>query len=159
MNKYQFIIKTSIYPLFCLCLFLVGCSSNKKSLEIAEEPLIIPIKKKSIPNEIDKAIKFNKLPEPSELRSFGNLKERDPFSNTFSKNKFINGLTLTGIIFDGAKKYALVEYRERSGVLQKGDIGGISTNLLPEAIQVKRIDVTNQQLVLSEDNEEIFLGL
>ena len=159
MNKCQFLIKVSIFPFFCLLLILVGCSSNKKSIQIPEEPLIIPIKKKSIPNEIDKNIKFNNLPEPSELKSFGNLKERDPFSGTFSKNKFIKGLTLTGIIFDGTKKYALVEYRERSGILQKGDSGGSSTNLLPEGTQVKRIDVTSQQLVLIEDNEEIFLGL
>tara|TARA_B100001250_G_scaffold404240_1_gene419899 strand:- start:1205 stop:1684 length:480 start_codon:yes stop_codon:yes gene_type:complete len=159
MLKKNFIRKPSLYLIICLSFFVLGCSPKNKETQIIEDPIIVPIKKDPISTEINKEDNFDKLPEPNELKSFGKLNKNDPFSKlSTSKNK-IKGLTLTGIILVDSKDYALVEYKEKSGTLTKGDIGGTTTNLLPDGVKVKAIDLVNKQLTLTQDEEEIFMRL
>tara|TARA_B100000965_G_C19373112_1_gene661247 strand:- start:33 stop:512 length:480 start_codon:yes stop_codon:yes gene_type:complete len=151
--------KSSLYLIICLSFFILGCSPKNKETLIIEDPIIVPIKKNPISTEDNKEDNFDKLPKPSELKAFGKPNNNDPFSKVSSSKNKIKGLTLTGIIVFDAKQYALVEYKEKSGSLTKGDIGGKTTNLLPDGIKVKTIDLVNKQLTLIQDKEEIFISL
>ena len=154
MIRRRLIGQISIY--ISLLLLSSGCTSPNKTNIPLEDPRIIPLEKPTISSQKNE---LNKLPEPEELESHGKLNTQDPFSNTYSKNKTIKGFKLTGIIDDSINKFALVEYIDRSGTIKIGDLGGTTTNLLPSGISVKEIDLVNQQIILIEEEDEIFLGI
>ena len=66
-----------------------------------------------------------------------------------------NQLILKGIISDGKKNYAIVQYQNQSGEIQQDEIGGITTNLLPKDVIVKSIDLDKEVLILGL-NEKLY---
>ncbi|WP_143703339.1 hypothetical protein [Prochlorococcus marinus] len=140
---------------------MTGCTSKEKvdnfKIDIpqrsnqAKALKVKSIGKITTPTETPKKNQFLKLETSTDLQSSGTFGKSDPFSEYSDSSSGIlsPSLKLKGIIATEKKKFALVEYRKRSGSLEEGQIGGKTTQLLPMGVKVKRIDVANQNVTLS----------
>ena len=70
-----------------------------------------------------------------------------------------NDLKLTGILSTKRKSLAFVKYKDNSGVLKVGEIGGKDTNLLPEGYKSISIDKSKGKLVIKFKNDTYFLNI
>ncbi len=100
---------------------------------------------------------FEAYPDPEKLKSNVDLGKEDPFifNNDAVKSGISSNFSFHGIITDGNITYAIVKYTDLSGSLQKDQIGGVTTKLLPEGVKVENIDLENEILILSF-NDEIY---
>ncbi len=64
-----------------------------------------------------------------------------------------------GQISSGDVVNAFVSYEDQKGTIKQGDIGGKSTNLLPQGWIVKKIDLNTQSLILSFDSSPVKIDL
>ena len=140
---------------------ITSCSSsNNQSLEIITPPIL--------PNE------FSKIPNDTtdpNLKTLSSAKETinaisvgrdDPF---LPPNVKIDELLVPETFqYHGqiaSKDYvsAFVSYKNRSGVIKPGDIGGKSTNLLPNNWIMEKIDIDKQVLTLSFKGSNLNIDL
>ena len=112
---------------------------KKKSQNIEEIKVInklLPLKKR---NEIYSSIKYGK---------------KDPFSEFGNEsNQFISNLKLKGFISVNNKNYALIEFKNKKGIINKNSVGGLNTKLLPKGVSVKNIDSSQEEINLSLGSE------
>ena len=154
----QLLIKLSflLFPLL-----LLSCSKVPKisssDIDLTEE--IAQIKK-------DASISFNsenliKLPTQDQLTSDIPSGNKDPFTPNNSVRSLLssNDLKLTGILSTKRESLAYVKYKENSGVLKVGEIGGKDTKLLPEGYKSILIDKSKGQLVIKYKNEKYTLKI
>ena len=147
-------------------ILIVGCGSQKNEEIDISSLQLIPKKEKKItlPKE-EKIIApvindLRPLLNKDQLSNTINLGKENPFRSLDKENnETLKNLNLTGFLSANNKKYALVNYFDKSGYLTSDSLGGINTNLLPDGAKVKKIDFKNNSLVLIVDNEsyEIFL--
>ena len=64
-------------------------------------------------------------------------------------------LRLTGVAVLNGQPQAFVEGEAGAGSLQPGDVGGVSTDLLTDGLQVAAVDVSRRQLVLRHGRSEV----
>ncbi len=108
----------------------------------------------------DKAFQFLTLPDSKELRQKNNLGKIDPFIlNNLSENNIFGNLKLVGVISSTNKRSALVKFKDKTGELEEGDIGGISTNLLPISALLKNIKINPSYLILEFNKKEYKISL
>ena len=154
-------IKLKFLYFFLLPLFVLGCSKKKEinlnSIDISEE--IAQIKK-------DASISFDsedliKLPTQDQISSEIPKGNKNPFSSNNSVTSLISSedLKLTGILSTKGKSLAFVKYKDNSGVLKVGDIGGKNTNLLPEGYKSISIDKSKGKLVIKFKNDTYVLNI
>ena len=148
--------------LFLLIPFLLlSCKKSPKNsdnvIDISEE--IAQIKK-------DASITLNsenliKLPTQDKISSDITIGNKNPFSADNSVRSLLSSedLKLTGILSTKAESLAFVKYKENSGVLKVGEIGGKNTNLLPEGYKSISIDKSKAELVIKYKNEKYILKL
>ena len=142
-------------------LLLLSCAKSPKDsdivLDISEE--IAQIKK-------DSSISFDsenfiKLPTEDQVSSDIPKGNKNPFSSNNSVRSLISSkdLKLTGILSTKGKTLAFVKYKDNSGVLKVGDIGGKDTNLLPEGYKSVSIDKSKGKLVIKFKNDTYVLNI
>lgn len=102
----------------------------------------------NIPNLInvlsEDEIKKNDNKGKSDIFSFGDFENPD-----ISKS-----ITLLGVYSTPSESYAIVKYKNSSGNISKGDIGGLNTLLIPKDFQVVEIDLDGFSLTLKFKNKE-----
>jgi len=142
-------------------LLILSCTkSPQKSdnvIDISDE--IDQIKKDAmISIDSDNLIKLPTQDQISEDISKGN---KNPFSSNNSVRSLIsnNDLKLTGILSTKGKSLAFVRYKDNSGVLKVGEIGGKDTNLLPEGYKSISIDKSKGKLVIKFKNDTYVLNI
>jgi len=64
-----------------------------------------------------------------------------------------------GQISSGDVVNAFVSYEDQKGTIKQGDIGGKSTNLLPQGWVVNKIDLKTKSLILSFDSSPVKIDL
>ena len=104
---------------------------------------------------------FKPYPTPEALVSKIEIGKEDPFSFVVAEGKspFSDEVIFTGIISNGEKTYALVKYKDKSGVITVGDEGVISTDLLPRNVKVVNIDLKEDRLNLKYKNKIYYLSI
>ena len=142
-------------------LLILSCTkSPQKSdnvIDISDE--IDQIKKDAmISIDSDNLIKLPTQDQISEDIPKGN---KNPFSSNNSVRSLIsnNDLKLTGILSTKGKSLAFVRYKDNSGVLKVGEIGGKDTNLLPEGYKSISIDKSKGKLVIKFKNDTYVLNI
>ena len=142
-------------------LLLLSCTKSPKDsdivIDISEE--IAQIKK-------DASISFDsenfiKLPTEDQISSDIPKGNKNPFSSDNSVRSLISSkdLKLTGILSTKRESLAFVKYKDNSGVLKVGDIGGKDTNLLPEGYKSVSIDKSKRKLVIKFKNDTYVLNI
>ena len=142
-------------------ILLLGCTKVPKEsdsvVDISDE--LAQLKKDLSPN-IDKKnlIKFS---TPDKVASDISIGNKNPFSSNTSVEKMIlnNDLRLTGILSTKKELLAFVKYKNNSGVLKVGDIGGKNTYLLPEGYKSISIDKSKGKLIIQFRNETYVLNI
>ncbi len=108
----------------------------------------------------DKAFKFLTLPDSKEIRQKNNLGKIDPFIlNNLIENNIFGNLELVGVISSTKNRSALIKFKDKTGELKEGDIGGISTNLLPKSALLKTIKINPSYLILEFNKKEYKISL
>lgn len=142
-------------------LLLLSCTKSPKDsdkvIDISEE--IAQIKKDASINFDSE--NFIKLPTEDQISSDIPKGNKNPFSSNNSVRSLISSkdLNLTGILSTKGKTLAFVKYKDNSGVLKVGEIGGKDTNLLPEGYKSVSIDKSKGQLVIKFKNEKYILKI
>ena len=108
----------------------------------------------------NEAFQFLTLPGSKEIRQKNNLGKIDPFIlNNLSENNIFGNLKLIGVISSNNKRSVLVKFKDKTGELEEGDIGGISTNLLPKSALLKTIKINPSYLILKFNKKEYKISL
>ncbi len=150
---------------FFIFILLTGCAANNnKVLEIVNPP-VSPAEFLSIPEKtMDPFLK--KLNDPSQLISTVSIGRNDPFLPPDFKDKLkVKELLPPKSFFYHGYLNALdsvsafVTYQNQTGIIKLGDIGGESTNLLPNGWKVENIDSSSNALNLSFDNNYLKIKL
>ena len=140
---------------------LLSCTKSPKDsdivIDISEE--IAQIKKDASINFDSE--NFIKLPTEDQISSDIPKGNKNPFSSNNSVRSLISSkdLKLTGILSTKGKTLAFVKYKDNSGVLKVGDIGGKDTNLLPEGYKSVSIDKSKGKLVIKFKNDTYVLNI
>ena len=136
-------------------LLLGACSSqNNSSIEIIDTPSL-PNNLPNIPDETEDP-NLNKLSAPREIINRVSFGRKDPFlpAHTKTNKLFIpNSFKYHGQIVSKDILNAFVSYQERTGTIKPGDIGGETTDLLPDGwVMSKLNEITNEITLKYEDN-------
>ena len=150
----------NIFKLLCtltISTLLSGCGVS--SLEV-KQPLVKALPSiKERPGTLEKGTiipeNFDPYTDPEQLKLTTKKGKEDPFSFGSEEVDSIisTNLLLRGIISDGEENYAIVQYRNLSGSLQEGQIGGVSTKLLPKGVKVESIDFEKEKLSLKHKHK------
>ena len=131
-----------IYPIsYCLSQELVDKSKQSLNLNDKAE------------NKYDF---FDPLPTTKEIIKKDQLGKVDPFSLN-SQDEIINkfgAIKLLGVFSANKKNYALLQYKNLTGDILEGSIGGKDTNLLPDKVLLKEIKIKKSEIVLIFKNNE-----
>ena len=122
--------------------FLLSCSreiqNSSNFIDISEE--LSQIKKKAS-TQINRDVLI-KLPTQEKIISEIPIGNKDPFAQSNSISQLISSenLKLVGILSVKNNIMALISYKNETGVVRIGDIGGKDTNLLPDGYKTISID-------------------
>tara|TARA_Y100001968_G_scaffold194028_1_gene177965 strand:+ start:2213 stop:2707 length:495 start_codon:yes stop_codon:yes gene_type:complete len=143
---------------------LLGCSKNSSSNFEVIKPNLYQVEiqsheenHKDVVEENLSKNEFNTLYSLEEIKNDVDIGKTDPFakSNDLNNLELYKDIILRGIISDGKRNYALIDFKENSGTVEEGDIGGESTNLLPENVKVFEINLTKNVLILEAKNNKL----
>ena len=142
-------------------LLLLSCTKPPKDSDI-----VIDISEELAQIKKDAAISLDsenliKLPTQDQISSEIPKGNKNPFSSDNSVRSLISSkdLKLTGILSTKGKSLAFVKYKDNSGVLKVGEIGGKNTNLLPEGYKSISIDKSKGKLVIKFKNDTYVLNI
>ena len=93
---------------------------------------------------------FNKIKELDRLKRLYSLGKNDPFykDNKIGSEKELKSIKLIGLISNGQKSFALINYNNNIGSVSIGDIGGETTNLLPNDIKLTNILINKLEITV-----------
>ena len=110
-------------------------------------------------NENPKLIKLLSTEQKIKNISYG---RNDPFLPPSLKSSELSipqTFIYHGHISSSKSPNAFVSFKDESGFVKEGDVGGESTNLLPPGWLVKNIDLVNQTLTLTFENSSVLVDL
>ena len=123
----------------------------------------VPVVARSLPRP-DQPVDLSgltRLPTPEALRQRHTTSRPDPFAalpavETGTSPAEIPNcpLGLTGVAVLNGRPQAFVEGETGAGSLQPGDVGGASTDLLADGVQVVAVDVPGRQLILRQSRSQ-----
>ena len=145
-------------------ILISGCSNSSSNydLDLSDLQNTIPKPAKVIdnPKEINlekKEVDLNliSLDKKEDITSLIKYGKKDPFSSFGNdSNRLISDLKLKGFISFGSKDYALVEYKNKEGIINIDSIGDINTKLLPPGAVVKNINPSQEIVNIDIDDEK-----
>ena len=140
---------------------LISCSSNQNNVVEIITPPIFPKEFSSIPKETEKPQLLSLLSVQEKIKDI-DVGRKDPFlpPNLVGEKLLVpTSFIYHGQISSANQVNAFVTYEDRKGTIKQGDIGGKSTNLLPQGWIVKKIDLNTQSLILSFDSSPVKIDL
>ncbi|MCY4055163.1 MAG: hypothetical protein OXF67_04710 [Cyanobacteria bacterium MAG CAR4_bin_6] len=137
---------------------VAACQGNPPAVEITTRQEV-PVVARSLPRP-DQPVDLSgltRLPTPDALRQRHTASRPDPFAalpavetGTPPAETPNCPLELTGVAVLNGRPQAFVEGETGAGSLQPGDVGGASTDLLADGVQVVAVDVPGHQLILRQ---------
>ena len=93
---------------------------------------------------------FNTIKKLDKLKSSYSLGKKDPFykDNKIGSEKELKSIKLIGLISNGQQSFALINYNNNIGNVSIGDIGGKTTNLLPNDIKLINILINKLEITV-----------
>ncbi|MXZ83335.1 MAG: hypothetical protein F4Z10_06560 [Synechococcus sp. SB0666_bin_14] len=145
--------------LFALLPMLAACQGEPPAVGITtqqEAPVAWSLPEPNRPVDLSG---LTRLPTPDALRQRHTTSRPDPFAPlpvavatgetaTPPAEPPSCPLRLTGVAVLNDQPQAFVEGEAGAGSLQPGDVGGVSTDLLADGLQVAAVEVSEQRLVL-----------
>ena len=157
-------IPFSKYFLICYLILFTACSNSNKKNEINSFPKIENSNKKR--HVDDKKItftekdysKFKKLTSAEQIKSSAKLGKLDPFSNSINQEEQLPfpDIELRGIIHTSQESSAIIKYNNKSGEVRLGEVGGITTNLLPNGIKLIQINLAKENIFIMDPESKSF---
>ena len=146
-----------LIPLFLLISCTKAPENSDIVIDISQE--LAQLKKDLSPNYDKKDL--IKLPSTDKVASEISIGNNNPFSSGASVEKMIlnDDFRLTGILSTKKELLAFVSYKNNSGVLKVGDIGGKNTYLLPEGYKSISIDKSKGRLIIKFKNDTYVLNI
>jgi len=144
-------------------ILLTGCATKQNTVLEIVTPPILPEEFLTIPeNTNDPSLK--KLSDSNELISSISIGRNDPFlpPDFKAKSKSLfppESFTYHGYLNVVDSFSAFVSYKNKTGTIQIGDLGGVTTQLLPEGWKVENLDSNSQVLKLSFDENFVNINL
>ena len=155
-----------------LLLLLTGCnqasaptdvsepSPGALSGELAQAPSTTLSPAKTLPEG------FNPLPTPQQVVAAVRIGRLDPFApfsppaGTAPQSTGLpQGFRFSGVVRGGGQAAALVQFGSLSGTLRAGQVGGRSTDLLPQGWTVARVDGQRGRLTLRQGGQLVTADL
>lgn len=142
-------------------IFLLSCTKKSENysnvVDISEE--LAQIKKEASKKINQKTL--IKLPSKEEVSSDISIGNKNPFSSNNSIANLIanKDLKLVGILSTKNNTMALISFKNESGVVKVGDIGGKDTNLLPEGYKTISIDKSKGTITIKFKNNNYVLNI
>ena len=155
-----------------LLLLLTGCnqasaptdvsepSPGALSGELAQAPSTTLSPAKTLPEG------FNPLPTPQQVVAAVRIGRLDPFApfsppaGTAPQSTGLpQGFRFSGVVRGGGQAEALVQFGSLSGTLRAGQVGGRSTDLLPQGWTVARVDGQRGRLTLRQGGQLVTADL
>ena len=142
-------------------ILLLSCT--KKS-EYSSNVVDISEELAQIKKEASKKINLKnliKLPSKEEITSEISIGNKNPFSRSSSIDNLIanRDLKLVGILSTKNNTMAFISFKNESGVVKVGDIGGKDTNLLPEGYKTISIDKSKGTITIKFKNDTYVLNI
>ena len=140
---------------------LTSCASNQNNVVEIITPPKLPKEFSSIPKKTESP-KLLSLLSADERFSNISVGREDPFLPPLLNSdklilpanfKYHGQLASIGIV------NAFVSFNNQRGIIKQGDIGGESTDLLPQGWIVEKIDVNTQVLTLTDTKKSLELNL
>ena len=106
-------------------------------------------------------LNFNRIKELDKLKSLYSLGKNDPFykNNKIGNEKELKSIKLIGLISDGQKSFALINYSNNIGSVSIGEIGGKTTNLLPNDIKLINILIDKLEITVELKGEKYKISI
>lgn len=143
---------------------LAACQGETPAVGITtrqDAPVVWSLPKPNQPVDLSG---LTRLPTPDALRQRHTTSRPDPFAplpavataemETPPAEPPNCPLRLTGVTLRNGQPQAFVEGETGAGSLHPGDVGGVSTDLLADGLQVAAIDVPGRQLVLRRSRSQ-----
>jgi len=144
-------------------ILISGCSKSSSNYDLDlsdfQNTIPKPAKVNNSPKEINlekKVVELNliSLDKKEDIASAIKYGRKDPFSSFGNdSNRLISDLKLKGFISFENKDYALVEYKNKEGIIDIDSIGDINTKLLPPRAVVKNINPSQELISIDIDDE------
>ena len=159
-------IKKNIFDRFCLIklLFfplLISCSSNQNNVIEIISPPRFPKDLASIPEQTENPELISLISVAEKIKDVS-IGRKDPFlppdvegDKLFvpSEFEYHGQISSSGIV------NAFVSYKDRSGVIKLGDIGGENTDLLPNGWKILSLDTDTKVLTLGFEDRSVNVDL
>ena len=106
-------------------------------------------------------LSFNRIKELDKLKSLYSLGKNDPFykDNKIGNQKELKSIKLIGLISNGQKSFALINYSNNIGSVSIGEIGGKTTNLLPNDIKLINILIDKLEITVELKGEKYKISI
>ncbi|KKZ11465.1 MAG: hypothetical protein TE42_07835 [Candidatus Synechococcus spongiarum SP3] len=143
---------------------LAACQGETPAVGITTRQHAPVVQSLPKPNQPVDLSGLTRLPTPDALRQRHTSSRPDPFAplpaaataemETSPAERPGCPLQLTGVAVLNGQPRAFVEGEAGAGSLQPGDVGGVSTELLADGLQVAAVDVPGRQLVLRRSQSD-----
>lgn len=175
----RFALSTSVSLAAGFLVAACGTTPSPSNKESKERTAIPQVSTPTQPSPYKESIETGliDLPSPEDVIRSARPGRNDPFSpdNLISPSKTSNektkeprpsidpedqnseffGFSVSGIIKTNGKSLAFVSLGEETGYVGTGDIGGITTSLIPKEWRVSKIDISLGQVVLAKDGQTV----
>ena len=151
---------TSRLVLFLLLPFFSSCSTQEQPVEIITPP-IFPKEFSSIPDQTKNPQLINLLSADERIKNIS-VGRKDPFLQPQSNQDQLsipNSFKYHGQISSSDLVNAFVSYEDRKGTIKPGDIGGKSTDLLPNGWTLFSLDTDTKVLTLVFESQSVNVDL
>ena len=152
---------------------LVACQGEPPAVQIISRQETPVARSLPRPNQPVDLSGLTRLPTPEALRQRHTTSRADPFAalpavvaavaavaaemETLPEEPPSCPLGLTGVAVLNGQPQAFVEGETGAGSLQPGDMGGVSTDLLADGLEVAAIDVPGRQLILRQNRSQVLV--
>ncbi|KKZ11164.1 MAG: hypothetical protein TH68_09200 [Candidatus Synechococcus spongiarum 142] len=149
---------------------LVACQGEPPAVRITTRQETPVARSLPRPNQPVDLSGLTRLPTPEALRQRHATSRADPFAalpaavavvaaemETLPEEPPSCPLGLTGVAVLNGQPQAFVEGETGAGSLQPGDMGGVSTDLLADGLEVAAIDVPGRQLILRQNRSQVLV--
>ena len=95
-------------------------------------------------------LNFNTIKKLDKLKRLYSVGKIDPFykDNNIGSEKQLKSIKLIGLISNGQKSFAFINYNNNIGSVSIGDIGGKTTNLLPNDTKLINILINKSEITV-----------
>ena len=140
---------------------LISCGTRSQDPDSAAPPAQQPADPQATARAVDPP-QLIPLADPQTLLDAGQLGRRDPFSPLAAEHQSgigVAGLSLVGLALLNGEPVAFVHSEAGAGSLRPGDVGGVSTDLLPDGWVVLAVDPEARQVELEPPGPATVLRL